>query len=475
MCRFLALFVLCSFFAVNCLASVNDNVVNVKVERSIDISSQVVKINSQVVVLNKANTPLKEYLVQFGDVRHDEALSYLSVSLVDPISKNKKQLKVAKSADVAGLTTYKVDFGKDAVDAGSSVQIEIESAFTHLLDPYPTEILQSERQLVVYNGRIYFSTPYNTETQTTRVKLPSSTGVESYSKLRPVTYSDRVINYGPYDKIPPTQATPTNAEEELKVHVENNTPFLTTGNLQRSIQVSHWSGSISIEEVLDVSNTGSKLKGSFSRYEFQREPGTNGVSSIRSWKTRLPSGAHDIYYRDEIGNISTSNVRYTVSNVNMEVKPRFPLFGGWKTQYILGYTLPAKNTLFTSAGSTFTEGKYHLRIPFVDHIYDNMVVDQATVKIILPEGASKFQVALPFDIKREPNEVFYSYLDTIGRPVIVLSKKNLVDWHIQPIEITYSYKPFYMLQEPLLVVGSIFGLCLLVIGLVRTKTTLDGK
>lgn len=444
-------------------------VVNGKVDRTIDISTQLVKITSSVVVLNKANTPLKEYVIQFGDARHDEALSYLSVSLVDSISKSKKQLTAIKSKDDG----FKVDFGKDAVDTGASVQIEIEATFTHLLEPYPTEILQSERQLVVYNGRIYFPTPYHTETQTTRVKLSSSTGVESYTKLRPVTYSDRFINYGPYDKIPPTKAD--NPEEELRIHVENNTPFLTTKNLQRSIQISHWSGAISIEEIIDVSNTGAKLKGSFSRYEYQREPGSNGVSSIRSWKTRLPVGARDIYYRDEIGNISTSHVRYSVNQVNVEIKPRFPLFGGWKTQYILGYVLPAKDTLFTSASSTLANGQYLLRIPFVDHLYDNMIVDEATVKIILPEGANNFRVKLPFDVKRQPDEVFYSYLDTVGRPVIVLSKQNLVDWHIQPVEISYNFKPIYMLQEPLLVVGSIFGLCLLVIGLVRTKTTLDGK
>lgn len=102
-----------------------------------------------------------------------------------------------------------------------------------------------------------------------------------------------------------------------------------------------------------------------------------------------------------------------------------------------------------------------------------MVVSRATVKIILPEGATDFTLKLPYDIQRKPDEKHFSYLDTIGRPVIVLEKSNLVDWHIQPVEISYSFKPIYLLQEPLLVVGSIFALCLLVIGLVRTKTSLE--
>src|SRR5699024_10722410 len=119
------------------------------------ISSQLVKINSQVVVLNKATGPLKEYIVQFGDARHDDALSYLSASLVDSGSKKKTQLKVSKLASSGSeYASYKVEFGTDAVPAGSSAQLEIDATFTHLLEPYPEEIQQADSQLIVYRGRI---------------------------------------------------------------------------------------------------------------------------------------------------------------------------------------------------------------------------------------------------------------------------------------------------------------------------------
>jgi hypothetical protein len=51
----------------------------------------------------------------------------------------------------------------------------------------------------------------------------------------------------------------------------------------------------------------------------------------------LPGDAQDIYYRDEIGNISTSNVAARQSRLEVELRPRFPLFGGWHTNY--GFTL----------------------------------------------------------------------------------------------------------------------------------------
>lgn len=457
------------------LALENVDIINTKVERTIDISSQLVKITSQVVVSNKGNSPVKEYLIQFGDVHHDQSLSSLVVFTTDKsvTLKKKDSLPYFKHSNPNGQSaSYKIDLSQNTIQPGASIQLEIVAVFSHLLKPYPGEIVQAERQLVVYKGRIYFPTYYTTETQTTRVRLPSGSSAESYTKLRPVTYSDRFINYGPYDKIPPKDGS---TNEELRVHVENNTPFMVVENLQRTVLISHWAGTVSVEEILDVVHAGAKLKGPFSRYEYQREPTSNGVSSIRSWKTRLPAGAHDIYYRDEIGNISTSNVKTSSSAVYVEIKPRFPLFGGWRTQYTLGYTLPAKNNLFSSSTNTLTNADYTLRIPFVDHIFDNMVIDQATIKIVLPEGASNFRVNKPYDMNREKDEVYYSYLDTVGRPVVVLSKKNLIEWHIQPIELKYSYKPFYLLQEPLLIVGSIFGLCILVMALVRTKTSLNGE
>ncbi|KPM04838.1 dolichyl-diphosphooligosaccharide-protein glycosyltransferase subunit 1-like protein [Sarcoptes scabiei] len=452
----------------------NENVLNSKVDRIIDISNQLVKIKTQINVLNKNPEPLTEYLIEFGDSRHDRSLSYLQTSRIDASTKKKIPLKHTRSltrSDSDAGNIYKIDLSDSPVqDSAGTIQLEIEAVFTHLLDPFPTEIVQADRQLVVYLDKVYFPTPYLTEIQTTEVRLPLNSGLESYTKIRPVVHNDRIIKYGPYEKISASQQS-----EQMRMHFENNSPFLTVQNLERSIQISHWAGAISIEETLDVFHSGAKLKGPFSRYEYQREPTNNGISSIRSWKTRLPAGAFDIYYRDDIGNISTSNVRSSSSAVYVDIKPRFPLFGGWKTRYILGYTLPSKNNLFAMDSNILTDAWYTLKIPFIDHIFDNMVIDQATIKVILPEGSSNFKIRKPYEIEEKPNELFYSYLDTVGRPVLVLTKNNLVEWHMQTIEIKYQFKPFYLLQEPLLIVGSIFGLCLLVMALIRTKISLNGK
>lgn len=57
----------------------------------------------------------------------------------------------------------------------------------------------------------------------------------------------------------------------------------------------------------------------------------------------LASRAHsDIYYRDNIGNVSTSTVRHTVSGVELSLLSRFPMYGGWKNAWYQGYNLPTE-------------------------------------------------------------------------------------------------------------------------------------
>ena len=90
----------------------------------------------------------------------------------------------------------------------------------------------------------------------------------------------------------------------------------------------------------------------------------------------------------------------------------------------------------------------------VDHVFDKQVVDSLTVKIILPEGARNIQVDSPYEISRAPDELYYTYLDTFGHPVIVAHKKNLVEQHIQDIVVHYTFSKVLMLQEPLLLVAA---------------------
>ncbi|PNF17111.1 Dolichyl-diphosphooligosaccharide--protein glycosyltransferase subunit 1 [Cryptotermes secundus] len=341
---------------------------------------------------------------------------------------------------------------KDALKHGETAVVDVETVYTHQLTPHPASITQKEKQLVLYHGNHYFYTPYPVTKQSTVVNL-GTRSIESYTKLKPTSQSDYTIMYGPYENIPPFSI------DKMSVHYENNAPFLTITNLERVIEVSHW-GNIAVEETIDLKHSGATLKGPFSRYEYQRET-QSGLSSVKSFKTILPAAATDAYYRDEIGNISTSHMKILSDSVELDLRPRFPLFGGWKTHYVIGYNVPSYEYLFNRGDD------YLLRMRFLDHVFDDMIVDEVITKIILPEGSQDIQLTTPYPVEHLPNSLHFTYLDTKGRPVIMLRKKNLVENHIQDFELQYKFPRILMLQEPFLVVLAFYLLFLFVIIYVR--------
>lgn len=81
--------------------------------------------------------------------------------------------------------------------------LKVFTVFTNVLKPYPKEITQLQHQFVLYEDNAYFTSPYDTKSQTTTIKLPSSS-VSSYSNykgLEPFSLKGSVLTYGPYKDV----------------------------------------------------------------------------------------------------------------------------------------------------------------------------------------------------------------------------------------------------------------------------------
>lgn len=339
-----------------------------------------------------------------------------------------------------------------AVQPGGEVKVVVETVLINTIVPFPKEITQNEKQLVQFSGNAYIFSAYPIKTQSTTVTLATST-IESFSRVAPTSTSTNEITYGPYSDMAPYSSA------RVTIHFENNGPFLMVASLDRLLEISHW-GNIAVEEHVHVKHTGAVLKGSYSRFDYQRIP-NSGASSVKSYKTILPAAAADVYYRDEIGNISTSNLRVDEDYVELELRPRFPLFGGWQTRYYIGYNLPSYEYLYHS-GSQFL-----LRMRLVDHVMDDQLIGEFTLRIVLPEGAKNIGFQAPYKVQQEEDELLQTYLDTVGRPVVVVKASNLVEQYIQDFTLTYEFQTWMLLQEPLLVVVALYGFFLLIIVIVR--------
>lgn len=435
--RKLSIILFLAFFISSSLCnSIDNEVENKNVDRTIDITSQLVKISYKITLDHKSKKPINNY-VFVATAEECNKLSFISAR-----DANKKELKLTttKNSEECIFTM--------TLSAGSIPTVFIEAVYAKALDPYPTEIPQSERQLVRYFGNAYFYSPYKTLSQKTVVHLGTKS-FESFTQHKPSSQADTQITYGPYENVAPK------SKQEVVIHYENNSPFMTITRLERTIEVSHW-GNVAVEETIDIVHSGALLKGSFSRYDYQKDS-RSGPASVKSYKTILPASATGVYYRDTNGNISTSAMKVLKDSVELDLRPRFPLFGGWRTHYTIGYNVPSFEYLF------YKGDNFMLKMRVIDHVFDDMIVDELVTKIILPEGSKNIKLITPYTVERKADTLHYTYLDVTGRPVITFRKTNLVENHINDFNVKYQFSRIMMLQEPLLVVVFLYLFFLFVI------------
>eukprot|EP00470_Lotharella_oceanica_P006008 CAMPEP_0170178728 /NCGR_PEP_ID=MMETSP0040_2-20121228/13550_1 /TAXON_ID=641309 /ORGANISM="Lotharella oceanica, Strain CCMP622" /LENGTH=399 /DNA_ID=CAMNT_0010422143 /DNA_START=81 /DNA_END=1280 /DNA_ORIENTATION=+ len=369
-------------------------------------------------------------LLAFSEERHQN-LSYAKVNS----GKSKLLVRQIDDKGPDGEVLYKASLSK-ALGPNQARKLTVILGFMGILVPYPQYVKQNDPHLVKYNGCLYVTSPYLVKKQTTTIKL-STPNVISSTKAKPHSHKGDKITYGPYTNIK------AYTHKALSLHFESKAEFSTVTEMEREIKVCHWGGVV-FTETYNLRNSGAYLKDVFSRIEYER---MQRGSSFDFLTAKLPANSYGIDYRDDIGNISTSNVRETSKGVVMEMRPRFPLFGGWHTVFKLFYTVPIMQLVKSIVGSS----SYILNTTFSTP-FEGLIVEDATIKIVLPEGSSNIKWVTPFAIDSVDTEVQKTYLDLTGRPVLVLKAKNLMRYHNQYFQVWYSYPSIMIHRGPLFVV-----------------------
>ncbi|KAK7279643.1 hypothetical protein RJT34_24699 [Clitoria ternatea] len=416
----------------------------INAERRIDLTSHIIKVYLTLKVENSGTSPASEVYLAFSpiEVKHLAIVKAAATS-----GKRKKKTYVpldVKSAELLdgpnGTKFFSITL-LTPLSKGETTTLEVLYILTHSLEPFPAEISQSESQLVYFRDSAILLSPYHVKQQTTFIKTPS-TRVESFTVVEPTKRAGTELKYGPYENRPPYSYSP------VLVHFENNNPFAVVEELEREIEISHW-GNLQVTERYSLVHAGARHKGVFSRVEYQMRPGGAGISSFKHLLAKLPPRVHSVYYRDGIGNISSSHLRLDSRKSELEIEPRYPLFGGWKATFVIGYGLPLQDFLFESP-----DGRRYLNFTFGCPLVET-VVDKLIVKVVLPEGSKDPQTVIPFEVEQHLG-IKYSYLDVVGRTVVVLEKRNAVPEHNIPFQVSYSFNPIFMLAEPLMLVSTFF-------------------
>ncbi|KAB5580173.1 Ribophorin I [Coniochaeta sp. 2T2.1] len=325
--------------------------------------------------------------------------------------------------------------------------------------PLPASIAQDEQQYLTYSFSAYVPSVYTTSKQKTEVKFPSSS-IPDYTKLPgsgdvkefPQKQGSK-LTYGPFDE------KPAGAAEPVEVRFEFTKPVNHVSELQRDIEVSHWGGNVAFDERYTLFHRGANLSSLFNRVKWAQQQYYNPVSyALKELKFPLRVGSADAYFTDVIGNVSTSRFRSNKREALLEIKPRYPLFGGWKYPFTIGWNSDAKNFLRKVSGSS-----YVLNVPFLEgpkqaegFEYENVVL-----RVVLPEGAEnvKYDTAIPKSSITEVNvETHKTFLDTIGRTTLVIKARNLVDdFRDRELIVTYDYSLMAALRKPIIIFSSVLA------------------
>ncbi|KAN0097621.1 Ribophorin I [Tylopilus felleus] len=365
-----------------------------------------------------------------------------------------------------------------------TINLVLETVQTHATHPYPAYAAQADPQLLKYDTDLFVLSPYTTLVQRTKVRASpdvlsySTPEVDEFVRDGSVTKSGATITYGPFYNVDSSTSADflSKYQQPVSVHYNFGYPVLEVTKLQRSVEISHWGSNLNIEDKINLHNAGPLLKGHFSRLEHQSQNYFGRVAAhiLSGLTLHLPPGVTNAYFYDLNGNVSTSHLRQTpsvpkgskaIQHSILEMRPRYPVLGGWNYSFTLGFDTPLQDSVSWDAANQ----RHIVGVPVMTHI-PGSVVDEAEVKIILPEGATDVDVVTPFPALSSTISTHVSFLDTTGRPAVSLTYKDLTDKHTAMIYVSYKVPLSAHLKKPI-AVGVAF-MSLFMIGLAARRVDL---
>ena len=414
-----------------------------EVKREINLKESIITIQNSIRLKKNSYQDTFRYLVPKNNT--------FSLVRITAETNQKKKLEMQKVSDDQDYDYY------DILLQGFKELIVKEDYFEKLQFK-PKNIYILDNQLELFVDTINLVSAYPVKTHTTTVILPrEKTNLIKYTSKGLNRSGDKMI-YSLSDEIPPKIAKP------LEIHYQNNKPLVVFNYATKTFQVSHW-GNIAITEEYQIENVGAKLIGEFGRIDYD-ESGRGGKNALKSIRAKLPMRSWGLWYRDEIGNVSTSNARREMNDVDLLLTPRFPILGGWKSNFDIGYNLPTKFHVKTN-----NKGNYMVNLTF-GMPYKNMLARNYTVKVILPESADNIKVKLPIDAQYHINyDKDYGCLDLFGRKSVIITLNNMYDVYNTNFFITYDYKWTMLFVKPLILI--IYFLILFTIMIVYSRANIS--
>ncbi|KAF1963534.1 Ribophorin I [Byssothecium circinans] len=430
---------------------------NANLVRTTNLDKSYVRETINVVIENVDSKPQSEYYLPFESSLISR-VGGLDVKDKKDVEKGSFKVEVV-GLDIESSTEFYLIHLPTPLAPKQQQTLSISYSVLSALKPMPAEIGQSDKQYVQYTFSAYTPSAYVTEKQKTKLKFPNG-DVPDYTTLPADLNADKkadpqkqgsTFTYGPYNDVP------AGAEEFVSVRYEFTKPVTHASLLERDIELSHLGGNLASEERYWLANQGAALKNHFSRVEWQKSQYMNPpTAALKELRIPLHPGAADPYFTDDIGNVSTSRFRPGKREALLELKPRYPVFGGWKYSFRVGWNAD----LSTYLRKLSTGDSYILKVPFLEGPRggEGIAYARVNLRVILPEGAKnvKYSTSVPLvDSKITTHKTF---MDTLGRPTLELSALNLVDdFRERELIVTYDYPWTAGFRKPIVITLGMFA------------------
>lgn len=407
------------FCIIVCLiASTSAAIVNIEVNRSINITTQTAREETTITFTNGGNAPVSTY---YFLVSPEVQVSFLEFTSSTNRKLNYRENLKGKN----GFTVYldKIVKANDSYDFTARI-----SSVGDTKSRYKQLQFTGANNVFDYKGNVYFYSAY--KTLKLKVSYLCKAAANNFASILPHLQDRDYLHYYYVNVVP-------YSKKKVQISFQSTTPFFVVTTLNRTIDVSHW-GRIFIEDRICLEAIGYRLKGPYEApYELSRP-----------WHyTHLPASAEDIKLFDELGIMYQSKITYANDYITFRHKTRYPLlFGGWKAPYVLQYTVPTYEYLQEKGGI------FYLSIRAIDHIVNDAFVENAFVNILLPNGAIIKKIKAPkwFNVSKDSD---FNDLTFSGRKTAQLHGRMLVEDQIEDVKVVYEFSNLWLLRTPILLTG----------------------
>lgn len=383
-----------------------------------------------------------------------------------------------ETSDSSRPTQYYIIRFPEPLAPKAQLTLALSYHFLASLSPLPASIKQDQKQYLEYTFSAYWPSAYPTLKQKTKLKFPTA-DVPEYTKTTglkkgsdPETQGSS-FTYGPYE----TEKIPAGTVHPVSVRYEFTKPILVCSSLERDIEISHWGGNIAFEERYWLRNDGAVLSDNFSRVKWATQSYYNGpTSALKELKVPLKPGSVDPYFTDDIGNVSTSRFRPNqMRDALLELKPRYPVFGGWKYSFRIGWN----NALSSFLRKLELGDTYALAVPFLEgpKMPEGIQYEHVHVRVILPEGAQNLKWELVggtgMPVLQSEVSIHKTFMDTLGRSSLTLTAMNVIDEaRDASLVVTYDYPFLAAFRKPVSIFLGIFSVFVAVWGVGRIDVSI---